>query len=75
MVSGQKVTQLAGIALLLAALTCCSARKTYPDPSPGWHSGDFSVLSRPPPACSFAHSRYAPDLDPEIRHRQRHLSR
>ncbi len=44
MVSEQKIARLAGTALLLAALACCSARKTYPDPSPGWHSGDFSVL-------------------------------
>ena len=35
---------LAAAAILVAAPAGCSARKRYPDPSPGWHSPDYSVV-------------------------------
>ena len=35
---------LASCFLLIAALAGCKATKHYPDPLPGWHNADFSVI-------------------------------
>jgi hypothetical protein len=32
------------LALVASALLACTARKRYPDPAPGWHSPDYSVV-------------------------------
>jgi hypothetical protein len=37
-----KILPLAG--LLVFALAGCKATKHYPDPLPGWHNADFSVV-------------------------------
>jgi hypothetical protein len=42
--AGRAFTRFNLILPLLLACAGCHARKTYPDPNPGWHSGDFTVI-------------------------------